>query len=197
MPILDDLKTYGYSVQRNAVPQQTCERFAARLDEIEAHKRNNGTLYDVGIQAVIYNLFEEDTDLFLQLIDGEPVFPVVQQILGNGQQITLNSLSASRSIHVNHEPDGDLWKAHIDARMPAPDFGHTESIVAMTCLDDFTAASGATRLWPYSHLSGSRPASRCRYRHFTGSWSGRSAARISNLLARSDVACNQQETVGR
>jgi ectoine hydroxylase-related dioxygenase (phytanoyl-CoA dioxygenase family) len=157
MPILDDLKTYGYSVQRNTVPRQTCERFAARLDEIEAHKRKNGTLYDVGIQAVIYNLFEEDADLFLPLIDGEPIFPEVQQILGNGQQITLNSLSASRSIRVNHEPEGDPWKAHIDARMPAPDFGHTESIVAMTCLDDFTSTSGATRLWPYSHLSGSRP----------------------------------------
>ena len=142
MPILDDLKTYGYSVQRNTVPRQTCERFAARLDEIEAHKRKNGTLYDVGIQAVIYNLFEEDADLFLPLIDGEPIFPEVQQILGNGQQITLNSLSASRSIRVNHEPEGDPWKAHIDARMPAPDFGHTESIVAMTCLDDFTSKVG-------------------------------------------------------
>jgi ectoine hydroxylase-related dioxygenase (phytanoyl-CoA dioxygenase family) len=90
-------------------------------------------------------------------VDGDPVFSVVKQVLSNGQQLILNSLSASRSNKFEPGTNADAIKAHIDTRMPAPDFGHTESAIAMICVDDFTVENGAVRVWPYSHLTGMRP----------------------------------------
>jgi ectoine hydroxylase-related dioxygenase (phytanoyl-CoA dioxygenase family) len=158
MDILDQLKIFGYAVQPNAIDAATCAKYADELDKIEHYKVSNGLIKDIKHQVVVYNLHGEKPDLFLHLVDGDPVFGVVQKVLSNGQQIILNSLSASRSIKVNEKMDyGDAWRAHIDTRMPAPDFGHTESIVAAICLDDFTVENGATRVWPYSHLTGMRP----------------------------------------
>jgi ectoine hydroxylase-related dioxygenase (phytanoyl-CoA dioxygenase family) len=157
MDIIDQLRTFGYAVHEGAIDEAVCARYAVELDEIERLKRDNGSLYDVGYQVVIYNLHGEKPETFLHMLDGDPIFSVVQRVLSNGQQITLNSLSASRSVKLGEEDYGDAWRAHIDTRMPAPDFGHTESIVATICLDDFTIENGATRIWPYTHFSGMRP----------------------------------------
>lgn len=159
MDVLEQLKIFGYAIQPGAINEATCARYADELDDIERRKRADGTIFDVdGYQVVIYNLHGEKPDTFLHMLDGGPVFPVVQQVLSNGQQIILNSLSASRAVKVAEGRDyGDVWRAHIDTRMPAPDFGHTESIIAAVCIDDFTVENGATRVWPYTHLSGMRP----------------------------------------
>lgn len=157
MDILNRLKTFGYAVQPDAIPVHVCEQYANRLDAIETRRRKDQTIFDTGFQAIIYGLHAECPDTFLHLLDAEPIFPVVQSVLSNGQQIILNSLSASRAIQVNENDFGDAWRAHIDTRMPAPDFGHTESVIAAICIDDFTVENGATRIWPYSHLSGMRP----------------------------------------
>jgi ectoine hydroxylase-related dioxygenase (phytanoyl-CoA dioxygenase family) len=157
MNVLDQLKTFGYAIDRGAVPVDICDKLGSTLDNIESRKRADKSIYDVGIQAIIYSLHLEEPDAFIPHIDGSPIFDVAQQVLSNGQQIIMNSLSASRSVRASKAPDGDPWRAHIDTRMPAPDFGHTESIVAMICVDDFSRESGAVRLWPYTHLSGMRP----------------------------------------
>jgi ectoine hydroxylase-related dioxygenase (phytanoyl-CoA dioxygenase family) len=157
MDTLERLKTFGYAVEEDIFSDEQCVRYGAALDEIESRKRRDGSLYDVGIQVIVYSLHLENPKLFLPLIGSPANFCTVEGVLANGQQIVLNSLSASRSAKVDVPFQEDVWRAHIDTRMPAPDFGHTESVIAMICVDDFNPQSGAIRIWPYTHLSGMRP----------------------------------------
>jgi ectoine hydroxylase-related dioxygenase (phytanoyl-CoA dioxygenase family) len=161
METLEHLKTFGYAIRENAVSKSWCDEVGARLDIVEADKRRKGTLLDRKCQVVLHYLHAEDPKLFIPLTNFEPVFSIAEQVLGNGQQIILNSLSASRAVLVSDQDfkeTDDAWRAHIDTRMPAPDFPHTVSVCAMVCIDDFSIENGALKIWPLSHKSGLRPA---------------------------------------
>jgi ectoine hydroxylase-related dioxygenase (phytanoyl-CoA dioxygenase family) len=153
MDIIEQLKTFGYAVQPDAIDPLTCARYADELDDLE---QSHCTYDNGGFQSVAYDFYREKPDIFLQLVDADPLFPVVQQVLSKGEQITLRSMNASRSVKTENSL-GSAGGIHFDAYSPAQSFANTDTVLAIICLDDFTAESGATYIWPYSHLSGTGP----------------------------------------
>lgn len=75
------------------------------------------------------------------------VLALVQAALGGGGGIQLN-LSQAIEIH----PGAPVQVPHRDEEMwPVEKSGQQYMVNVMWCLDDFTAANGATRIWPGSH----------------------------------------------
>lgn len=68
---------------------------------------------------------------------------------------TLQSMNASRANPIN-DKEHELF-VHIDSRLPSKGIEHTLALGISFCIDDFTEKNGATRVWPFSHLSGLPP----------------------------------------
>ena len=151
----DRLKHFGYAVEPGIFPAHFCDKIGAILDSIEPTCKK----IDREMQVVLHCIHEADERL-LMFVDDGPIFRVVQSVLNSGEQIILNSLSASRAKKTDDETfarNADAWRAHIDHRMPTPDFENTASICAMIAVDDMTLENGALRVWPFSHLSKEKP----------------------------------------
>ncbi len=149
----DRLKHFGYAIVPGVVPAAICEAAANRLDKLENEQK-----YDRAMQVVLHCLHERDSS-FIPFLDWPEIYRVAQDVLNSGEQIILNSLSASRSVKVDDETwnaNADAHRAHIDHRMPTPDFENTESICAIICLDDFSEENGALKIWPFTHLAKDR-----------------------------------------
>ncbi len=155
MRVVDRLKHYGYAIEPGVFLDGYCIEAAKWLDKIEAA----GTKHDRQMQVVLHAIHEKDSR-FIRWIDEPSIYKNIVEVLPWGEQIILNSLSASRSARVDDdtwEANADAHRAHIDHRLPTPDFENTASICVMVALDDFTLENGALKLWPMSHLAKERP----------------------------------------
>lgn len=147
----EELEANGFAIQRGVISADECERMAVALDGLEATIRseNSQTYGLTSAQVTLFNVHVRLPELFLDKIDLPEVMETVGSVLSDS--FLLSNFNASRS-----GPDGGA-RVHIDSRVPMRDFANTLQIVAMLCIDDFTATNGSTIVWPGSHLSGVDP----------------------------------------
>ena len=150
MDLVKHLEAFGFAVDQGVISAEECERMANALDEIESAQRAAGKTSNMtDSQVTILNVHLVQPDIFLNKIDIPKVMDTVSAVLQD--HFILSNFNASRS-----GPKGGN-RPHIDSRVPIRDFPSTIQVVAMLCLDDFTAENGATIVWPLSHKSGIDP----------------------------------------
>src|SRR3954447_1912269 len=133
------LKTFGFAIQEGVVSDEECDRIEQRLETLEATQEDRGTQFKVDGQKILYALHLLDPD-FLQYLDHPGILPQVRAVLANGEQVILNSLSASKSVPIETSPESLV--PHIDSRMPSASVAHTVSVSFMLCINDFRADNG-------------------------------------------------------
>lgn len=151
MTVFEQLEKSGFAIQPGVIPADECARMAAELDRLEKKIREEKSQkYGLtSAQVTLFNVHFHSPDVFLDKIDLPEVMKTVGGVLKD--DFILSNFNASRS-----GPEGGTG-VHIDSRVPTRDFQNTLQIVALLCLDDFTAANGGTVVWPGSHLSGTDP----------------------------------------
>jgi hypothetical protein len=150
----ESLKAFGFTVLKNSIPSNLLDNVRNQLEkQMKEEIANNNLLCKQDDQIILRNVFQKAPQLYLPLLDLAPVNAILASIFNDGY--TLQSMNASRSNPIG-ERKHDL-RAHIDSRLPAKGIEHTLGIGVAFCVDDFNEANGATRVWPFSHLSGLRP----------------------------------------
>ena len=150
----ESLKTFGYALLKNVISKDLLVAMRNQLEkQAEEEIKTNSLLYKQDDQIILRNVFSKAPHLFLPLLDLEPVTSVLSEVFIDG--FTLQSMNASCANPINgkkHE-----LRAHIDSRLAVKIVEHTLAVGVSFCIDDFHNKNGATRVWPFSHLSGLRP----------------------------------------
>jgi len=150
----ESLKTFGYTLIKNVIPSETLKSIRARLEEqFEEEEINNSLLHSKEDQIILKNVFIKSPEIFLPLLDLNKVTSILAVVFKDGY--TLQSMNASRA-NPTYDKEHELF-VHIDSRLPSIGIEHTLALGIAFCIDDFTEKNGATRVWPFSHLSGLRP----------------------------------------
>lgn len=150
----ESLKTFGYALLKNVIPADSLKSIKIRLEkQVIEEGLNNALFHSQEDQIILKNVFIKSPELFLPLLDLESVTSILNDVFKDGY--TLQSMNASRANSIN-EKEHELF-AHIDSRLPSKGIEHTLALGIAFCIDEFTEKNGATRVWPFSHLSGLRP----------------------------------------
>lgn len=150
----ESLNTFGFTLLKNVIPNNSLGTIRNQLEkQMEEEIVTNKLFSQQDDQITLRNVFHKAPQIFLPLLDLDPVTSILGSVFNDGY--ILQSMNASRS-----NPIGDRkhdLDAHIDSRLPAKGIEHTLAICVAFCVDDFNESNGATRVWPFSHLSGLRP----------------------------------------
>jgi hypothetical protein len=144
------LKEFGFARLDAVLSEDQCDRLAGALDEIVVRRRQAGTMYQAGEQAVVYDPSVECPELFLPAISLPSVLEPVEALVGS--DCILGGFAGSKSGPVTAGAAGP----HIDGNLAVQDVDDTQDVQVAICLDPFTLTNGATRVWPMSHRSGTR-----------------------------------------
>jgi ectoine hydroxylase-related dioxygenase (phytanoyl-CoA dioxygenase family) len=149
----DALNNFGYTLIKNVISDDLLTSMRCELEKQAAYElENNDIFVKQDDQIILKNVFLK-IPLFLPLLDLEPIMDLCKINFIDG--FTLQSMNASCSIPIgdkHHE-----FRPHIDSRLPVKGNEHTLGIGVAFCIDDFNEKNGATRVWPFSHLTGLRP----------------------------------------
>ena len=150
---LVSLQKYGFVVLKGVVDLGRCAEISTALTQLE---KTALACKDAGIDfdkhhSVIWNPHYHFPELLLPFVNLRRVMDVVRQVLQ--ERVVLNVFSATRPLPEQRN------NVHIDSRIPISKFENTIQMLAMICVQDFTTQNGATRVWPFSHLTGSHPRS--------------------------------------
>jgi ectoine hydroxylase-related dioxygenase (phytanoyl-CoA dioxygenase family) len=150
MTTLEQLSTFGYTIIKGVISKSQCNEMTTELEAAAKSQIENKTVFHhTESQTIIRDVHLINPKLFLPLLDQPAVDAVVSQVFPDGY--ILQNMNASRANYgANSIP-------HIDSRVAGVGIAHTTSIAAAFCLTDFTKENGATRIWPFSHLSGKNP----------------------------------------
>jgi len=149
MDTIEHLKLYGYAIEENVIPVEECEKMSKACDEIKMKKRENDQLYSNNNQDLLFNVHLEKPEIFLNKIDIPQIMDIESKVLK--EEFILSNF------HATHSSTQGGSRIHQDIHIPITNFDHTFSMVALICLDDFTLKNGSTKVWPFSHKSGSDP----------------------------------------
>lgn len=150
---IDSLNSFGYVLLQNMIPPDRINEIKNELERQSKNLNSNEILHQQEDQLILKNVFSLCPTLFLPLLDIDEIKLILSDVFTDGY--ILQSMNASRA-----NPIGDNFhelRAHIDSRLPVKEFSNTLALGVAYCIDDFTEDNGATRVWPFSHLSGKRP----------------------------------------
>jgi ectoine hydroxylase-related dioxygenase (phytanoyl-CoA dioxygenase family) len=144
------LKEDGYCLVEGALDSATAETFRAALYRVADFEKQSGWSQsytygnDANVNQRIWNLISRDP-IFCRLVEHELALDFVTSVLGWPAFLSSTSANIVAS-------DGDNTAIHCDqCYMPEP-WAVPHGINVAWCLDDFTAANGATMIAPRSHL---------------------------------------------
>lgn len=146
----------GYAVLNDIIAPELCKTLVPILES--AHhllyplysgnpKSTNRTAFHEGAK-IVYNLHNKNP-AFLDFIDPEPVFDVVETFLQQGSYKNSDPIVLRQNTGRTPLPGGNSQKLHIDSRIPGGNFPLMAVVTWM--LEDFTKINGATRVVPQSH----------------------------------------------
>lgn len=141
----------GYLVLRDHISPELLEEFRTRTDELlaaEGSTAGHETPQGGGV-AALADLLNKG-DVFTRCYSDPVVLAAARLVLG--EEFRVNSLNYRASL-----PGKGHQGLHADWAGPVEP-GAFHILNSMWCLDDFTAANGATRAVPGSHRSGRSPA---------------------------------------
>lgn len=153
--LTQELHTNGFLVIPNALSKETCDRYVIELEKsyekYSAFYVNNKTshnLNNVANEKIVFNVHNKH-DCFLEILDKNPVYPIVKNLLTLGsynkeEPVVLRQLTGRTPLK-----GMKAQQLHNDARI----FGCHYPIMAVVIwmLEDFTLDNGATRIVPGSH----------------------------------------------
>ena len=152
----------GYYVHNYGLNKNKCDNYIKALKKIQYKIKKNPSFKDERSdqgQEIIRDLVLRDPDVFLNLIDNILVIQVLNEIFKD--KFILDNCMASNSVNVKNSYSGLV---HIDSHLSCSINNNTSDVVVLFCLEDFTKDSGATKIWPGSHLSGVRIQNSKNYR---------------------------------
>ncbi len=160
-----ELRTFGYTLIKNIVGEKHLGEIRNQLEnQAREEIAENSVFRNREDQIILRNVFVKSPNLFLPLLDMEPVVSILKSVFD--EEYILQSMNASRAnpikkdaIPVKVDLDSILPSkgVHIDSRLAAKGIEHTLSLGIAFCIDDFTIENGATKVWPFSHLVGLKP----------------------------------------
>lgn len=149
----DLLNSFGYVLLENIISPDQIDEMKIELERQSNNISGHEILHQQEDQLILKNVFTSCPSLFLPLLDIDEIKKILCDVFTDGY--ILQSMNASRA-----NPIGDKFhdlRAHIDSRLPVKELSNTLALGVAYCIDDFTVDNGATRVWPFSHLSGKRP----------------------------------------
>lgn len=144
----------GYCIIEKCLTHKKCDNLKNAIKKLKEKNIKNKYFKNIDSehgQDVVRDLVLRDPKNFLQIIDIPKIFKIVKNVLND--IFILDNCMASNSIKVNNKFSRLV---HIDSHLPSKLNFNTSDVVVSLCLDDFTYANGATRVWSKSHLSGIR-----------------------------------------
>jgi len=144
---LERIRSDGYSIIENVIDRDRCDELTAALDELvqrlEVVPADNS--FEGRHTLRVYNLLAHGA-LFEAIPTHDRVLPVVEGVLDRG--CLVSSLSS-----VDIGPSEIAQPIHADDQLIPISKPHVPTVCnTMWALTDFTAANGATRIIPTSHL---------------------------------------------
>ena len=146
--IKESISLKGFSIVKNAFDLDRVRQFGSALDDIlpqqERHFKREELAFmkeeDIVRMPFAYN------SIFLELVTDPLIKEVVASLLGSYYILHLQNGIINKPAKIHHQTS---W--HRD--LPYQDFVSTEplGINAFLCIDEFSIASGATFLLPFSH----------------------------------------------
>ncbi|MBT05334.1 MAG: hypothetical protein CMM32_00230 [Rhodospirillaceae bacterium] len=153
---IESLNREGYIVLDNILSPEECIKLVGILESLHTnlspqYAANAPAKHRLNFhedEKIVYNLHNKDR-AFLNFIDREPIFNIVQNFLRQGlhnknEPITLRQNTARTPII-----GGPQQHLHIDSRIPGGTF--PLMVVVTWMLEDFSKQNGATRIVPRSH----------------------------------------------
>jgi len=151
---VSELNVFGFTLLKNVIPMYDILNMRNKLEDLAAVAAEKSLiLHSQQEQLILKNIFAQAPEFFLPLLEIESVNQILARVFSDG--FTLQSMNASRS-NPNLKDDHEL-RIHVDSRLAIKDPINTLAIGVAVCIDDFTADNGATRVWPFSHLTGLNP----------------------------------------
>jgi ectoine hydroxylase-related dioxygenase (phytanoyl-CoA dioxygenase family) len=139
----------GFIVLRNVITEEHCERLLRRLDAL-AREERGPDLTDARGEPTrrqsVHRIIEKD-DLFLEMLDHEPVIAVIQELVGTPKMVDNDGLLVPRTDEAGgwHRGVGAHGFHLINGRF------HCTMVKAFYYLTDVGKGEGPTRLVPGSH----------------------------------------------
>ena len=152
--IIKELSRYGFCVINDVLSIKKCNSIKENLEKLLKKTQKNKFFFDEGSergQLIIRDLPLRDPKNYLDLIDNKLILDILDNIFK--ETFILDGCVASKSINVK---ENFKSLVHIDSHLASKDFNNTSDIVVCFCFDEFTKENGATKVWPKSHLSGTR-----------------------------------------
>ncbi len=144
---IEAVRRHGYTIVENAIATPLNDALAEALERLERElgARPAGNAFEGAHTVRLYNLLQHGAPF-----DAVPVhpavLPIVEGVLDNG--CLISSLSS-----IAIDPGETAQPIHADDQLIPLDKPHRPLVCnSMWALTDFTAANGATRLVPGSHL---------------------------------------------
>jgi len=152
MDQLDEIAEQGFTIVPDAIDLDLVDELVAELDRLEdeLHAVPAGNDFEGDRTVRIYNLLARGP-VFAQVPVHPAVLPVIEGVLDRGCLISsLSSIAIDRG--------ETIQPIHADDQLiPLPKPHPAVVCNSMWALTDFTAANGATRLVPGTHLAAASP----------------------------------------
>jgi ectoine hydroxylase-related dioxygenase (phytanoyl-CoA dioxygenase family) len=155
-PDIDDIisrvERDGVCVVEKFVAPELLARIRARVDELNASERREGTAFleSEGINQRVFNLVNKG-EVFETIVQNPEIMAVMNQLLGG--DFILSGFSSNTTA-----PGGEEMMLHSDSGyVPPPHPEYLLSANAVWMLDDFTDENGGTRYVPGSHKLRTNP----------------------------------------
>lgn len=146
---LDSMASRGFSILPGMLDAATCERLRERLADAIAAYQPGATEQGQHDRYLIHDLLCRDR-MFAALLEDSRLQQVLEPLLG-ASWIMYAFTSSSLPPHEGNYGS----RIHVDSPRFVPSYAF--NIGVMWTLDAFTAANGATRLLPASHLTETAP----------------------------------------
>lgn len=157
--IVKAIKEDGYALINNVISSEKCDYFKEMLNvDVDRYMgkfantkvENKNSLHNLSGEKIVYNLHNKRLEYY-ELLAHPLILDVCDILLKEGSYkdsepyYLYNNSARSPKKHSQQQ-------LHIDSRFPGTQ--HVFVLNALWLLDDFTEASGATRIVPKSHMSG-------------------------------------------
>ena len=153
--IINNLESEGFAIMKDVISLDECNKMVLALEEAEKNILQ-GNKFDLAYyfskrNLQIFNVHYQIPNYFLNLISNQKIIRIMQDVLND--KLILSNFNASKSLKSSEKE----YRIHIDSRKPNPNFSNTYQMVAIICLNEFTANNGSTVVVPGSHKSGHDP----------------------------------------
>lgn len=150
---LETLNRDGFVVLEDIIPPDACDRLVSIIEDAHArfaprYAANATAGHRLNFhedEKIVYNLHNKDR-AFLDFIDPDPVFAIVERFLQQGSYNNSDPVILRQNTARTPMPGGPSQQLHIDSRMPGGAF--PLMAVVTWLLEDFTDDNGATRIVP-------------------------------------------------